>query len=50
MHKINDKWEEEVVRQFPWDKWWWWTKATEKEKTEYILKSYLKGNKNAQNK
>tara|TARA_B100000242_G_scaffold219208_1_gene160387 strand:+ start:223 stop:375 length:153 start_codon:yes stop_codon:yes gene_type:complete len=50
MHKINDKWEEEVARQFPWDKCEWWNVMTEEEKIKYLFKDYLERNKNAQNK
>lgn len=34
---MNEKYEEEVARQFYWNHCKWWYKMTKKEKLKYIL-------------
>ena len=45
----NEKYKEEVARQFAWDNCKWWYAMTLKEKMKCVLENYMKEN-NEQNK
>ena len=40
----NEKYKEEVAKQFAWNKCKWWYAMTLKEKIKYVLKDYIKEN------